>query len=145
MTTVTTRQILVRRAGVPEVESFTNFDANARPPLNSVLITVRKGDIIDVGILWGAWLKKNAGRLKTSSWAAAGAPVASPQAPTISSQLLNESSGETVAMLNTTAAAVGDTYYLENTVTFGPDPELNGVAFPDRTATRRIHVRVASG
>lgn len=145
MTTTYDRQLTVRRAGVPTPEQFTNFTADQRPPLNSVMITIRKGDIIDVGILWGAWLKANAGRLKTSSWAAAGAPVASPQAPTITTQLLNESSGETVALLDTTAAAVGDTYYLENTITFGPDREINGVTFPDRTAARRIHVKVAAG
>lgn len=135
----------VRRAGVPAAESFADFDASHRPPLNTTMITVKIGDVIDVGILWGAWCKANGARLKTSAWAAAGAPVSSPQAPTISAQLMDDLKGETVAVLDTSGAAVGDTYYLENTVVVERDSGLTGIVYPDRTVKRRIQVKVAAG
>jgi len=138
-----------RRAALAACETMSNFTADARPPLNTTMITVKIGDIMDVGILWGAWLTANAARIKESVWAAAGSPVPSPQAPSIvaNSSLFDRKTGETVCVLDASAAAIGDTYYLENTVTLETDEDSENfsIVLPDRTAIRRIHVTVAAG
>jgi len=133
-----------RRASVPAVEAFVNYTADARPAVNTTVIPVKKGDIIDVGILWDKWLAHNFARIKTSAWAAAGAPVASPDTPDIDSSTFDER-GESVCILDTSAAEIGDEYYLENTVVVERDAALTGVVFPDRTLVRRLHVKVAAG
>jgi hypothetical protein len=138
-----------RRAALAACETMSNFTTDARPPLNSTMITVRIGDVLDVGILWGDWLTANAARIKASSWAAAGSPVASPDSPTIvpDSELFDRKTGETVCLIDASAAAVGDIYYLENTVTLETDEDSENfsIVLPDRTVTRRIHVQVAAG
>lgn len=133
-----------RRASVPACETFTDFISGARPPLNTVMLTVRVGDILDVGILWTAWLEANGGRLKSSTWAASGSPDASPQSPTLTGPVFNET-GETAVLIDASAAAVGDTYHLDNTVVVARDPNLTGLVLADRTLIRRIHVKVAAG
>lgn len=136
-----------RRASVPATEAFSNATVDARPPLNTVVIAIKIGDIIDVGILWGDWLTANLARLKTSTWAAAGAPAASPAAPTIvaSSSVLDRATGETACVLDASAAAEGNVYYVENTVTIEADEDLTPLVFPTRTLVRRLHVEVFAG
>lgn len=134
-----------RRASVPSCEAFTDFTSGDRPFLNTSVLAIKLGDTVDVGILWGSWLVANNSRLKSSAWAAAGSPVASPQAPTLTSPVLDRSTGETAVLVNASAAAIGDVYYLENTVIIEPDPALTALALADRTLVRRIQVKVAAG
>lgn len=109
--------------------------------VNPVPIAIRKGDKIDVGLDWSQWVASNGGVIKASAWAK---HDDSPQTPTISgaATLFDAAKGHTAVVLDATAATVGDTYYLKNTVTFeGPA----GAAFqmPERQLVRTIAVRVS--
>ena len=147
VTCLATTTPAVRRAALAATEVMENFTADARPAVNTTPLLIRRGDIVDVGILWGRWLTAQGMRIKSSAWAAAGDPVPTPDSPTLvaNSQLVNKATGETAVMIDTSAATEGDEYYLDNTVVLEWDPELTVLAFPDRTAIRRIHVKVAAG
>lgn len=124
-------------------DSVIDSGNSVRPPLNVTPLYIRVGDKLDFGIDWSAWLKANAARLKTSTWAAAGAPVASPQAPTLTSPLMDADTGVTSVLVDATAAAVADQYYLENTIVI--TPANSPLAWADRTIVRRINIKVTSG
>jgi hypothetical protein len=108
--------------------------------INPAPLVLLKGEIIDVGLEWLAWGKKNCATIKTSSWVA---HAQSPQAPTLQVPvtLFNETTQSTVAVLNLTAATLGDTYWLENTVVFKSDP-VGAFQMPERTLRRTVAVRV---
>lgn len=140
--------MLCRRAIMPACEKLIAAPSDARPPLNTQPLFVRIGDTVDFGITWLAWANANAAKIKTSVWAAAGAPVASPNAPVIveESQLVDATNQETSFVLDAgdEDVEVGHEYYVENTVVFEKANDAP-VAYLDRTITRRLHIKVVSG
>jgi hypothetical protein len=129
---------LCRRATLAACDASTS-EAFA----NGALLTVRKGDLIDFGIIWAQFLTASRAKIKTagSAWAAHGS---SPQAPTITSPQLDIAAGETSFLLDATAATVGHEYWIENTVTMVPNTDLNPAppAFADRTVKRTLRIKV---
>ncbi len=124
----------------PEPTGVVLAQSGAIPPsIDGDEILIRQGDIIDVGIVWSAWLTANDAALKTSAWAA---DASSPKTPTVSSSGIDAAAGQTVAVLDATAAAVGDVYVLNNTVTVDDATPSGGYVLPVRTLKRSIHVRV---
>lgn len=109
------------------------------PSIDGDEILIRQGDTIDIGILWGDWLKANDGKLKASSWAADGT---SPAAPTITANGIDAPNGATIAVLDASAADVGDVYVINNTITVEDATPSTGYVIPDRTLKRAVHVRV---
>lgn len=111
------------------------------PAVGTVLI--RAGDIIDVGLDWTLWCRGNDASLKAagSTWAAHGS---SPDAPTVSSSGIDSDRKHTVAVLDASAAVVGDTYWLVNTVVFEDASTDGAYDFPDRTLKRTLYVIVTA-
>lgn len=141
--------MLCRRAIMPACEKLRATPANERPALNTQPLFIRLGDTVDFGIIWSDWAKFNHGKIKTSAWAAAGAPVPSPAEPAISGELVDQENQTTSFMLAAPASGddaveVGDEFYIENTVVFekAADAPVN---YADRTLTRRLHIKVAAG
>lgn len=115
--------------------------AGAPPPsVDGGMIFLHKGDQLDVGIDWSAWLANNNATLKTSQWAA---DPDSPASPTITANGIDSDAGHAIAIVDARAAVVGDTYWLHNTITVADKGGSSGAyAYPDRTLKRCIHVRV---
>lgn len=115
--------------------------AGAPPPsVDGNMIFIHQGDQLDVGIDWSAWLEANNATLKASQWAA---DPASPATPTVSANGIDTTAGHAVAIIDARTAAVGDTYWLHNTITVADGGGGPGAyAYPDRTLKRCIHVRV---
>lgn len=110
------------------------------PSIDGEEILIRQGDIIDVGIIWAAWLAANDGKLKSSTWAA---DPASPDAPVLGTSGIDTNTGTTITLVDASAAAVGAVYVLANTVVIEDGtPSGGGYTLPDRTLKRIVHVRV---
>lgn len=139
--------MLCRRAVMPACESLKGSAPDQRPPLNTAPLFIRLGDVVDFGINWSAWASANSAKIKTSVWAAAGMPVPSPHAPAIvdGSELIDAANQATTFVLDAggEAVAVGDEYFIENTVVFEKTADAP-VAYPDRTVTRRLNIKVVS-
>lgn len=145
LVTMTPQAANCRRAAMPACEDYvagqTVTPPSVPPSIGGGMLFIRKGDIMDVGIDWSAWLAANNAVIKTSAWAA---HAQSPQPPTISANGIDQALGQTVAILDASAATVGDTYYLTNTITVDDSTPnaTNTYTFPTRTLARVIHVRV---
>lgn len=129
-------------AGSPEPSAIALAQAGAPPPsVDGDEILIRQGDTIDVGIVWTDWLAANDARLKTSAWAA---DASSPKTPTVTATGIDAPLGQTIAVLDASAAAVGDAYVINNTIVVeDATPAAAGAyAMPERTLKRAIHVRV---
>jgi hypothetical protein len=128
-----------RRPVVPACDPTIVTSGINPPSINNEILLVKAGDIIDVGLDWTDWIKENGGKISSSTWAA---HALSPQAPTITAiTLIDEANTHTVCIVDASAAAVGDIYYLTNTIT------VDGIAagafvMPTRTVNRVIHVRI---
>lgn len=135
-----------RRVSVPANDPSTeNVEALTVPSLLNAggKFLIKQGDILDVGISWSAWVGENDAEIATSSWAA---HADTPQAPTIASDGINATCAEAFVVIDTSGAAVGDTYYLTNTITVSdhtPDATEDD-NIPSRTLTRTIAVRVVN-
>ena len=136
-----------RRSVAPACEppNVINQVGLASPPapssIDGGMLYVRVGDILDVGIDWSQWCTANDAKILTSVWSAYSG---SPQSPTVASSGIDTGVSHTVAILDASAAAWGDTYWLKNVVTFGDagaSPN-HSYAFPTRTLTRMIMVKV---
>jgi hypothetical protein len=132
-----------RRVTVPACDPEIAASGVNPPSVGGEIVLVKKGDIIDVGLDWSAWLEANGGKLSTSAWAAHGS---SPQAPVISgsSTLIDEEKHETPVLLDLSAAAAGNVYYLTNTVVVQGLPNSAGFTMPNRTLVRVLHVKVSA-
>lgn len=131
-----------RRAAVPACDPSVEMPAGGNPPsVDGSTILVKAGDIIDVGLDWSQWCAANDGKIATSAWAAHGS---SPQAPTLGDDGIDQAKQQTVAIVDASAASVGDIYYLQNTVTVSDATpgQANSYDLPTRTLKRVIHVRV---
>lgn len=131
-----------RRAKMPACEATdTSSNANAIALVADALLYVKQGDIIDVGIDWSAWMAANEGRIASSAWAA---HAASPAAPTLISAATDFSAErhESFTLVDASAAAVGDIYYLSNTITVADATACGDADIPTRTMTRNIYVKV---
>ena len=130
---------LCRRATIAACDAETS-EAFA----NGSLLTIRKGDILDFGILWADFLKAARAKLKASGGSVWAAASGSPNAPTLSSPLFDVTTGETSFLLDSSAATIGHTYWIENTVVIVPNTDLSPAppAFTDRTIKRVLQVKV---
>ncbi len=138
----TTSTARPRRAVVPNALTTEYPATQALPPaVDGEVHLVRAGDIIDVGMAWNDWLEFNDAQIVTSAWAA---HASSPQAPTLGADGIDQALGETVVELDASAGAVGDTYYLENTITVSDKTAgaSNTYDLPTRTVTRVMYVRL---
>lgn len=139
-TTTTTSQ---RRATVPADNPSVEYPSTQTipPAVDGLIHYIRQGDIIDVGMIWKPWLDANDGTILTSAWAA---HANSPQAPTFGADGIDVALGATVTQLDTSAAAIGDTYYLQNTITVSDTTAgtVNTYDLPTRTLIRVMHVRI---
>lgn len=134
-----TEPVLCRRPPVPACDPASITGA-VPAAINATPILVRKGDTIDVGIDWSAWLEANKGKLKSVAWAAHGS---TPQAPTISGATTLFSKGEAVVLLNLGSAVVDNIYWLTCTATIEGIPD-GAFTMPDRIVARTITVKVVA-
>lgn len=125
----------------PAVRTCAPTPPTGSNPVSEGMVAVQKGDVIDVGLDWAGWLKANAGRLKASTW---GTHADTPDDPVLGAAVIDIEAGVTVTIIDLTAAAVGQNFYITNTVTIEGEPSPSGIKLPDRTLTRMVHVRVAA-
>ena len=130
-----------RRPSVPACDPVA-ASIGANPTAIGDLILVKKGDVIDVGLDWSEWLEVNGGKLSASAFAA---HADSPKTPTLAdNDLLNTATNEAIAIVDTSSATLGDTYWLVNTVTVQSEAQQGGFVMPDRTLKRMIAVKVVA-
>lgn len=137
--------MLCRRAIMPACERLLSVLPNERPPLNKSPLFIRIGDKLDFGIIWADWASANFGKIKSSTWAAAGAPAASPAVPAISGELIDQGNQTTTFVLDASGeeVSVGDEYFIENTVVFEASASAP-VPVIDRIVRRRLHIKVTA-
>lgn len=130
-----------RRPIVPACDPAA-LNVGTNPTLvNTSPLILELGDIIDVGLDWSAWLASNGGKILSSVWAAhASSPAVPPLV--VPAALFDEAGCYTVALLDLSAATVGATYWLTNTIVVKTDP-IGSFAMPDRTVNRNIWLRVS--
>lgn len=131
-----------RRSIVPACDPVAMSSSGNPSSVGDEITFIKKGDIIDVGLDWSKWLEANGGKILESEWAAHGS---SPQAPTFSGDLdlYDGEKKHTVVVIDASGAAVGDIYYVSNTVTIRSDPS-GSFTMPDRTLTRTMHIKVSA-
>lgn len=135
-----TTQAACRRGIAPACDPVAVNTSTNPNAVDGKIIYLQKGDILDVGIDWSIWFSANGGGIiKTSTWAA---HVASPQAPNIVSTTIDHDALNTIAILDTSANAVGDTLYISNTVVVSS--QAGQFTMPDRTITRHLVIKVSA-
>lgn len=130
-----------RRAIVPACEQHTTQGGNP-PAVDGKIMTVKKGDVIDIGVDWSQFFAANEVEASgvTSLFAAHGS---SPKAPTFEGvlTLYDKGKAQSVVLLDLTGAVVQDMYWINCTVEM-PGVATGDLTLPTRTVTRTIHVRV---
>jgi len=111
------------------------------PTVDGQTLFMRKGDVLDFGIDFSAWTAANDAIISGAVWAAY---AGSPKAPTISAQGIDATLNQAVVVIDATAAAFGDTYWLQCTAQFtDATPNVaNTYTFPARQMSRIIIVQV---
>lgn len=139
--------------GQPDSRSVTvpafEPDVGATPgtPILALgLFELRLRDQIDFSVDFSAWLAANGSnaQLTNVTWSAASG---SPKTPTIVGSTFSPLGKCVVVLTAGTNASIGDTYWLDITVTIGATTPVNpnDVAIPVRALVRRIHVIVVNG
>lgn len=130
-----------RRAIVPACEQHTTQGSNP-PAVDGKIMTVKKGDVIDIGVDWSQFFAANDVEATgvTSLFAA---HANSPKAPAFEGALTlyDKGKAQSVVLLDLTDAAAQDTYWIDCTVEM-PGITTGDLTLPTRTVTRTIHVRV---
>lgn len=113
------------------------------PSCDGQWLLMRVGDVLDFGIDWSQWLDANDGKLASSVWIA---HAASPKVPVFGASGIDQSLSQTAVIVDASAAAFADTYFLANTVTIADPTTTNPAAwnFPLRQLTRVIWLRVTA-
>jgi len=128
-----------RRPVVPACDPTIASGGVNPPSVDGQIVLIKAGDVIDVGLDWSDWLEGNGGKLASSAWAK---HSASPKTPTLTDgTLIDDASKQTLVIVDTSEAAVGDVYYLENTVSV-EGIAAGGFTMPTRTLKRVLHVKV---
>jgi hypothetical protein len=130
-----------RRAVVPGCDPIVAITGSV-PPMIGEVILLKKGDIIDVGIDWSAWLEQNGGELTSSSFAAHGSSPAAPVFQGVTTGI-DDGRKHTVCLINTSAAVLDAVYWLNNTIIVAGAPS-GTYTMPSRTLTRTIAVKVVA-
>lgn len=105
--------------------------------VDGILVALKIGEVIDIGLDWSQWIAANAGKIKASAWAA---HAQSPQEPTLGVDGIDQDRLHTIVVLDLSAAASGDIYYITNTLTV-EGVQSGGFTIPDRTIKRVIGIR----
>lgn len=111
----------------------------------AAIFQIRQRDTLDFSINYMAWLAANgAATIATSTWVVA---ALSPKIPIIVASALDPAGVAVVVVTPAVAAVVGDTYWLDNTMTttIASLDCVPGIVVPARVLVRRIALMVVAG